>query len=116
MPLTSDANYGKILHILSAVAKRSRGIFACKRCAYRRRNGLAIRKKLIENNLIEAIIILLGNPFYTTDISVALWIINKNKNARIAVQAELTDLLKQKEKSKQDLLAVFNELGYKIKL
>ena len=29
-----------------------------------------------------------------------------------ALQEELTDLLKQEEQSKQDLLAVFKELGY----
>ena len=32
------------------------------------------------------------------------------------LQAELTDLLKQEEQSKKDLLAVFKELGYEIKL
>jgi type I restriction enzyme M protein len=41
-----------------------------------------IRKKLIENNLVEAIIIIPRNTFYTTDISVTLWIINKNKKER----------------------------------
>ena len=180
---------------------------------------LAIRRKLIENDLVEAIIILPMNLFYTTDISVKLWIVNKNKKARTVLQngtpkvyrdrsgeilfmdlrqmgspfekkyveltaedrakvadtfhawqtkewtkednvpeycysaafdevkekgfslvpskyiefvnrdenidydtkmrelqAELTDLLKQEEQSKQDLLAVFKELGYEIKL
>jgi type I restriction enzyme M protein len=33
-----------------------------------------IRRKLIENNLVEAIIIIPRNTFYTTDISVTLWI------------------------------------------
>ena len=33
-----------------------------------------------------------------------------------ALQAELTDLLVQEEKSTADLLAVFKELGYEIKL
>ena len=32
------------------------------------------------------------------------------------LQSELTDLLKQEEESKQDLLRVFKELGYEIKL
>ena len=32
------------------------------------------------------------------------------------LQSELTDLLKEEEKSKEDLLAVFKELGYEIKL
>jgi len=38
-----------------------------------------IRKKLIENNLVEAIIILPQDMFYTTNISVTLWILNRNK-------------------------------------
>ena len=38
-----------------------------------------IRKKMIENDLIEAIITLPRDMFYSTDISVTLWIINKNK-------------------------------------
>jgi type I restriction enzyme M protein len=41
-----------------------------------------IRRKLIENNLVEAIIVLPRDTFYTTDISVTLWIINKNKKSR----------------------------------
>ncbi len=40
-----------------------------------------IRKQLIENNLVEAILILPQNMFYTTNISVTLWILNKNKKA-----------------------------------
>ena len=44
---------------------------------------LKIRRQLIENNLVEAIIILPRNLFYTTDISVTLWILNKNKKARV---------------------------------
>jgi type I restriction enzyme M protein len=41
-----------------------------------------IRKKLIENNLVEAIVILPQNMFYTTNISVTLWILNNNKTER----------------------------------
>ena len=38
---------------------------------------------MIENDLVEAIVILPRNLFYTTDISVTLWILNKNKKARV---------------------------------
>ena len=38
-----------------------------------------IRRKLVENNLVEAIVILPQNLFYTTNISVTIWILNKNK-------------------------------------
>jgi type I restriction enzyme M protein len=41
-----------------------------------------IRRKLIENKLVEAIIIIPRDTFYTTDISVTLWILNNNKKAR----------------------------------
>ena len=44
------------------------------------------RKQLIENHLVEAIIILPRSLFYTTDISVTLWILNKNKKARVVEQ------------------------------
>jgi type I restriction enzyme M protein len=42
-----------------------------------------IRRKLIENNLVEAILIFPSSMFYTTDISVSLWIINKNKKEQV---------------------------------
>lgn len=47
---------------------------------------LKIREQLIRNHLVEAIIILPRNLFYTTDISVTLWILNKNKKARVVEQ------------------------------
>ena len=40
---------------------------------------IQIRKKLIENDKVEAIIILPRELFITTDISVTLWILNQNK-------------------------------------
>ena len=40
---------------------------------------LAIRKNLLENDKVEAIIILPRELFITTDISVTLWILNQNK-------------------------------------
>ena len=42
-----------------------------------------IRKRLIENDRVEAIIVLPRSMFYTTDISVTVWILNKNKKSRI---------------------------------
>lgn len=40
---------------------------------------LDIRQKLIENDKVEAIIVLPRNMFYSTDISVTLWVLNNNK-------------------------------------
>ena len=38
-----------------------------------------IRKRLIQNDMVEAIVILPRELFITTDISVTLWILNRNK-------------------------------------
>ena len=38
---------------------------------------------MIERGLVEAIVILPRNLFYSTDISVTLWILNANKKARV---------------------------------
>ena len=45
-----------------------------------------IRKTLIENNLIEAILVLPAKLFYSTNIPVTLWILNKNKKQRSIVK------------------------------
>ena len=41
-----------------------------------------IRKNILLNDKVEAIIVLPRDMFYSTDISVTLWIINMNKQAR----------------------------------
>ena len=38
------------------------------------------------------------------------------EDAMKSLQSELTDLLKQEEESKKELLGVFKDLGYEIKL
>ena len=50
-----------------------------------------IRKKLVENDKVEAIIVLPREMFYSTDISVTLWILNNNKNARSLNGRQLRD-------------------------
>ena len=43
----------------------------------------AIRQKLIENDLIDCMIALPGQLFYTTQIPVCLWFLTKNKKAEV---------------------------------
>ena len=50
-----------------------------------------IRKQLLENDKVEAIIVLPRDMFYTTDISVTLWIINMNKKAGTVNGRQLRD-------------------------
>ena len=80
IPPTSNANYAWILHMLNKL-NVSRGIagFLLANGALDDDDTLEIRKQLIENDKIEAIIVLPRNMFYSTDISVTLWILNNNK-------------------------------------
>ena len=50
---------------------------------------LAIRQKLIENDKVEAIVILPRELFITTDISVTLWILNQNKKGGVCHERKL---------------------------
>jgi len=83
-PPTSNANYGWILNILSKLSTNGvAGFLLANGALSADGTELAIRKKLIENDKVEAIIILPRNLFYSTDISVTLWILNNNKKARV---------------------------------
>ncbi len=79
-PPESNANYAWILHILSHL-KPLDGVagFLLANGALGDGDTLEIRKKLICNDKIEAIIVLPRELFITTDISVTLWILNQNK-------------------------------------
>ncbi len=79
-PPESNANYAWILHMLSHL-KKTDGVagFLLANGALNDSDTLEIRKKLIQNDKVEAIIVLPRELFITTDISVTLWILNQNK-------------------------------------
>lgn len=94
VPPVANANYAWILHMLSKLDV-NHGV-----AGFLLANGAlnsdeaseyAIRKKLIEDDRIEAIIVLPRDMFYTTDISVTLWILNMNKGAHEANGRKLRD-------------------------
>lgn len=92
MPPVSNANYAWILHMLSKMDE-SNGIagFLLANGALNAGAGgndegsenseYLIRKQLLERDKVEAIIVLPRDMFYTTDISVTLWVLNNNKKA-----------------------------------
>ena len=84
LPPESNANYAWILHILSKL-KAGKGVagFLLANGALGDTDAQNIRKRLIEKDKIEAIIVLPRELFYTTDISVTLWILNQNKKGGI---------------------------------
>ena len=81
-PRVSNANYAWILHMISKLDV-NHGIagFLLANGALGDSDDAEIRKNILLKDKIEAIIVLPRDMFYTTDISVTLWIINMNKRA-----------------------------------
>ncbi len=82
VPPASNANYGWILHMVSKLSENGvAGFILANGALSGGGDEYRIRRKLIENNLVEAILVLPQDMFYTTNISVTVWILNKNKKA-----------------------------------
>lgn len=91
VPPTSNANYAWILHMASKLSENGVAGFVLANGALSGDGAeKEIRKKMIENNLIEAILILPQNMFYTTNISVTIWILNRNKKAHTVELGDIT--------------------------
>lgn len=87
VPPVSNANYAWILNIVSKLSQNGiAGFILANGALSGGGEEYKIRKKLIENHLVEAIIILPQRMFYTTGISVTLWVLNHNKNERTIQQ------------------------------
>lgn len=82
VPRASNANYAWILHMISKLDV-NHGIagFLLANGALNDPDEYEIRKQVLLNDKVEAIIVLPRDMFYTTDISVTLWIVNMNKKA-----------------------------------
>ena len=87
VPPTSNANYGWILNIVSKLsANGMAGFLLANGALSGDGTELNIRRQLLKNHLVEAIVILPRNMFYSTDISVTLWIQACNRKARTVEQ------------------------------
>jgi type I restriction enzyme M protein len=90
VPPTGNANYGWILHMVSKLSENGTACFILANGALSGGGDeYKIRKKMIENHLVEAILVLPMRMFYTTDISVTLWVLNKNKKARTVQRGDI---------------------------
>lgn len=81
VPPVSNANYAWILHMLSKldVNHGVAGFLLANGALNADGDEGTIRQKILENDKVEAIIVLPRDMFYTTDISVTLWILNMDK-------------------------------------
>ena len=110
VPPTSNANYGWILNIVSKLSQNGvAGFLLANGALSDDGTELKIRRQLIENNLVEAIVILPRSLFYTTDISVTLWILNKNKTARTVEQGG--KLVKYRDRRREVLFMDLRRMG-----
>lgn len=93
VPPKSNANYGWILNMVSKLSDNGvAGFILANGALSGGGEEYKIRRKLIENDLVEAIVVLPRSMFYTTDISVTLWILNKNKAKRmVQIGQEIRD-------------------------
>ena len=109
-PSTSNANYGWILNMVSKLSDNGIAGFVLSNGALSGGStDYKIRKKLLENGLVEAIVILPGSMFYTTDISVSIWIINNNKSEHTV---ELNDVVKNyRERNEEVLFMDLRQVG-----
>lgn len=110
VPPTGNANYAWILNIVSKLSENGvAGFLLANGALSGGGEEYKIRRKLIENNLIEAILIMPRNLFYTTDISVTLWILNKNKKARTIEQNGV--IKKYRDRQREILFMDLRQMG-----
>ena len=83
-PPTGNANYAWILHMVSKLSENGvAGFVLANGSMSTNTSGEgAIRQKMVENDLVDCMIALPGQLFYTTQIPVCLWFLTKNKTGR----------------------------------
>ena len=99
VPPKSNANYGWILNMVSKLSDNGvSGFILANGALSGGGEEYKIRRTLIENNLVEAIVVFPQDMFYTTNISVTLWILNKNKKAQTKVVGDNERNFRDREK------------------
>ena len=93
MPPVANANYAWILHMISKldVTHGIAGFLLANGALNADGAEYELRKELLEKDKVETIIVLPRDMFYTTDISVTMWIVNMNKKAGIVNGRQLRD-------------------------
>lgn len=98
VPPKSNANYAWILNMISKLSQNGvAGFILANGALSGSGEEYKIRKQIIDNDLVEAIVILPRAMFYSTDISVTLWILNKNKIERTVEVNDATKNYRNRE-------------------
>ena len=83
VPPAGNANYAWILHMISKLSENGVAGFVLANGSMSTNTSgeEEIRRKIIENDLVDCMIALPGQLFYTTPIPVCLWFLSRNKKA-----------------------------------
>ncbi|MCB9351229.1 MAG: SAM-dependent DNA methyltransferase [Lewinellaceae bacterium] len=86
VPPTGNANYAWIMHMLSKLSENgTMGFVLANGSMSSQTSGEGeLRKQFVENDLVDCMIALPGQLFFTTQIPVCLWFMTKNKKADAA--------------------------------
>jgi type I restriction enzyme M protein len=81
VPPAGNANYAWLEHMASKLSPRGvAGVVLANGSLSTQSSGEGeIRRKMVEDDLVECIVALPGQLFYTTQIPVSLWFLNRNK-------------------------------------
>ncbi|MDD4685558.1 MAG: N-6 DNA methylase, partial [Bacteroidales bacterium] len=84
LPPNGNANYAWIQHIIHHLCPKGKaGIVLANGSLSTQTSGEGdIRRKMIEDDIVEGIIAMPSQLFYTTQIPVSIWILNKNKKQK----------------------------------
>jgi len=90
VPPTGNANYAWIMHMISKLSEHgTAGFVLANGSMSSNTSGEGkIRQKIIENDLVDCMIALPGQLFYTTQIPVCLWFLSKNKKGSKGFDAQ----------------------------
>ena len=107
-PPTGNANYAWIMHMISKLSEHgTAGFVLANGSMSSNTSGEGnIRQKIIENDLVDCMIALPGQLFYTTQIPVCLWFISKDKGGN-----NEKGLLKRRDRQGETLFIDAREMG-----
>jgi type I restriction enzyme M protein len=105
VPPAANANYAWIMHMLSKLSESGTAGFVLANGAMSSNSSGEgeLRQKMIDKDLVDCMIALPGQLFYTTQIPVCLWFMTKNKKA---VSAEIAGEGREKRKREGETLFI----------
>lgn len=107
-PPTGNANYAWIMHMISKLSEHGTAGFVLANGSMSSNTSGegTIRQQIIENDLVDCMIALPGQLFYTTQIPVCLWFISKDKKGN-----DEKGLLKRRDRQGETLFIDARDMG-----